>query len=295
MRCGLEQQWRWKSSFLVPVLKVLFKESAWTYRKSNGTSVAKQRGWGRRGWWCSQGFSEWVTEGVTMEIRHPNVAVRDLGNRQREVNYWQVLRLEKLAITIDALHSWTPKFTLLFVRTYFMSWFSVFVVNWPFLETGKWVLTSFDLIKQPNTRWLISVEGLHQALSSAFIRFRHCFQKKIPVFTGIYNCLAFLQAVVCDPGLILDPSVSVHVFTTVLPTHTLPTDAQHPLVCPSQDCHILLLFQKQATNIYNNMHIHILDTKKWFHNTVSVESCHITTVLPQELFFNATGGKNIRF
>lgn len=64
---GLEEQRRRESCVPVPVAKFLFKESAWTYRKSNGTTVARQQGrgtvggavqqegglGGRRG--CSQG------------------------------------------------------------------------------------------------------------------------------------------------------------------------------------------------------------------------------------------------
>lgn len=111
-----------------------------------------------------------------MEIRHPNVAVRDLGNRQREVNYWQVLQLEKLAITIDALHSWTPKFTLLFVHTYFMSWFSVFIVNWPFLETenGSW-LALISLSNQTPGGWSalkVIIKPCQVLLSDSGIAFR---------------------------------------------------------------------------------------------------------------------------
>lgn len=73
-----------------PVPRFLFKESAWTYRKSNGTTVARQ--WGSGGVQQEGGgykgvftrFSEWATEGVTMVIWHPNVAVGDLGYRERE-------------------------------------------------------------------------------------------------------------------------------------------------------------------------------------------------------------------
>lgn len=54
----------------------------------------------RRGKGCSQrgveGGVQQATEGVTMVIWHPNVAVRDLGYRKREVN--QRLRPEKQQI-----------------------------------------------------------------------------------------------------------------------------------------------------------------------------------------------------
>lgn len=148
-------------------------------------------GWGRRGWWCSQGFGEWVTEGVTMEIRHPNVAVRDLGNRQREVNYWQVLQLKKLAITIDALHSWTPKLTLLFVRTYFMSWFSVFVVNWPFLETGNgsW-LALISLSNQTpggSSALKVIIKPCQVLLSDSGIAFRKQFQSSLEFTIALHS------------------------------------------------------------------------------------------------------------
>lgn len=85
--CGL----RGKGCVPVPVVRFLFKESARTYRKSNGTSVARQQGVQQEKG-VFTGFSKWGMEGVTMVIWHLNVAVRDLGCKDREVNQCQVLQ-----------------------------------------------------------------------------------------------------------------------------------------------------------------------------------------------------------
>lgn len=95
--------WLWavktSTAFLFLWQKFLFKESVLTYRKSNGTTVARQQGLGgggaRTGVFAR--FSEWATVGVTMVIWHPNVAVGDLSYRQRQVNQLRVLWLRKRA------------------------------------------------------------------------------------------------------------------------------------------------------------------------------------------------------